>query len=333
MDMARPLRIEGTGLWYHVMCRGNGGQHVFRDEKDCESFLTRLGTVALGFHVEIHAYALMGNHLHLFVRTREANLGRFMQRLLSGYTQWFNFRHTTCGHVFQGRYKALLVDKNAYGAEVSRYIHLNPARVGGTSRQALAQRQAALRDCRWSSYRAMIGIATAEEWLITKDTLARWGTGVREQQKNYATFVEQGLIENVRDPAEEARAQSILGHDRFMDRVRRLLHNRGGGDRESAVARRQLTAESVDAVVKRVARAYKVHPDDVRKARMGMGGNEARKVAMWLARERCGAVATVREIGKAMGGVSGSAVVAAHRRIRQRIARDKRLRRIVAGLA
>ena len=107
------MRIEGAGLWHHVMCRGNGGQRVVTGVKDYEHFQKRLGTAALGFHVEIHAYALMSTHVHLFVRTLEANLGRFMQRLLTGYTQWFNTRHETYGHLFQGRYKALLVEKNA----------------------------------------------------------------------------------------------------------------------------------------------------------------------------------------------------------------------------
>ena len=305
---------------------------MFSDQKDYESFLERLGAVAAGFHVEIHAYGLMSNHVHLFVRTLEANLGRFMQRLLTGYTQWFNFRHETYGHLFQGRYKALLVDKNAYGMEVSRYIHLNSVRVAGIRKQEVVHQQAALRDYRWSSYRAMIGLAKPEKWLVIRDTLSRWGAGLKEQQRRYAVFVEEGLMGAIADPAEEAKAQSILGHDRFLDRIRRILRSRDKIDRESEAARRQLTAESVEAIVNRVARVYKVRPEDVKTARRGVGGNEARKVAMWLARERCGAVATVREIGKALGGVSGSAVVVAHRRIRLRMVRDKRLKRITAKL-
>ncbi len=330
--MARPLRIEGAGLWYHVLCRGNGGQCVFTGAKDYQGFLARLGTVALAFHVEIHAYALMTNHLHLFVRTRAANLSRFMQRLLSGYTQWFNVRHETYGHLFQGRYKALLVDKNAYGASVSRYIHLNPVRIADTGKLTVAQRQAALRDYRWSSYRAIIGLAKAEEWLATDATLSRWGSGWQQQQNGYAKFVEEGLIKDVKDPAEEAKAQSILGHDRFVDRLRRILRQRGKIDRESERARRQLTAESVETVVKRVAQAYRVSPEEVKKTRMGQRGNEARQVAMWLARERCAALATVRDIGKALGGVSGSAVVVAHRRLSQMMKRNKRLQRIANRL-
>lgn len=96
-----------------------------------------------------------------------------MQRLLSGYTQWFNARHGTYGHLFQGLYKALLVDTNAYGAAVSRYIHLNPVRSYHTSKLSVRQRQAQLRGYRWSSYRAMIGLAEPEEWLITHATLSR----------------------------------------------------------------------------------------------------------------------------------------------------------------
>jgi len=160
--MARPLRIEGAGFWYHVMCRGNAGRHVFHDNEDRQNFLNRLGTVAGTFHVEVHAYALMDTHVHMFVRTRDANLSRFMQRLLSGHTQWFNIRQGTFGHLFQGRYKALVVDKNAYGSEVSRYIHLNPVRGGAATKEEVALRQAKLRDFQWSSYRAMIGIAAKE---------------------------------------------------------------------------------------------------------------------------------------------------------------------------
>ena len=312
------------------MCRGNDGQRVFSGAKDYGSFLTRLGTVALGFHVEIHAYALMRTHVHLFVRTREANLGRFMQRLLTGYTQWFHFRHETGGHLFQGRYKALLVDKNAYGAEVSRYIHLNPVRVAAGRKQTVALRQAMLREYRWSSYRAIIGLAKAEEWLVTTDTLGRWGASLSEQQARYATFVEQGLIEDIMDPGEEAQAQSILGRDRFVDRIRRILRGHEGGDRESDSVRRELMAETIDTVVARVARVYKVRPEDVMKRRRG---NEARQVALWLARERCGSRMTMREIGKKMGGVSGGAVSMACRGIATRTKCDKHVRRIVSRLS
>ena len=331
--MARPLRIEGAGLWYHVMCRGNGGQHVFVDDTDREAFLARLGMVAGAFHVELHAYALMGSHVHLFARTRAANLGRFMQRLLSGYTQWFNKRHDVYGHLFQGRYKALLVDKNAYGKEVSRYIHLNPVRTGMPTRKAVAEQRAALRGYRWSSYRAMIGLARKENWLETKETLARWGDTPREQQRQYAAFVEQGLVGEIADPTEEAQVQSILGRDGFLTRVKRLVYGRKASDLESEQARRRLLAEDVEDVIEEVARAYKIKPEEVRRSGGSPRRNDTRDVAMWLARERCAARCTLGEIGKAMGGVGRSAVNMAYRRVASRARRDKHLKRMMARLS
>jgi REP element-mobilizing transposase RayT len=314
------------------MCRRNGGRRIFDDEKDYLAFLARVGTVAAGYHVEVHAYVLMGTHVHLFVRTREANLSRCMQRLLTGYTNWYHFRHETYGHLFQGRYKALLVDKNAYGAEVSRYIHLNPVRVAAGRKVKVARRQAMLRDYRWSSYRAMIGLANAEEWLVTGDTLSRLGKRLREQQQAYAAFVEQGLTEDIADPAEEAKAQSVLGRDRFMDRIRRILRGRTVGDQDAEHKKREILSETVEKAAARVARVFGVGMEGVMRIRRGRRGNDARQAALWYAWERCAGAATAREIGKEMGGVSGCAVVVAHQRMAQRITRDKRLRRLLEKL-
>lgn len=327
--MARPLRIEGAGLWYHVMCRGNARQRVFYDDRDRNALLNRLGAVAEVFRVEIHAYALMNNHVHLFARTRAANLGKFMQRVLSGYTQWFNLRHDLCGHVFQGRYKAVVVDKNAYGAEVSRYIHLNPVRTGAHRKAGVERLRALLRAYRWSSYRAMIGIAPQEPWLERTATLSRWGERTAEQEANYARYVEEGLLGEIADPIEAARAQSVLGSDRFSDRVRRILVRRQVRDKESARARRVLTAESSTTVLERVARVYGIAAADLQRTGKGQGGNEARQVAMWLARRWCGASSTLEQIGQAFGGVSRSAVAAACSRIERRAKRDKHLKRML----
>jgi REP element-mobilizing transposase RayT len=315
------------------MIRGNRGQNVFVHNKDRKEFLRRLGNLATCFRVEIHAYALMNTHVHLFVRTREPNLSRFMQRLLTGYSRWFNVSHDTYGHLFQGRYKALVVDRTAYGAEISRYIHLNPVRRDATSKKTVVRQQAALREYRWSSYRAMIGLAPGEDWLETNATLARWGTTKAEQHRNHATFVEKGLAGDITDPREAAKMQSILGHDRFIDRIRRIVAGQKRYDRESAPARKVLVAESIASVMKRVAREYKVDIQDLLLTRKGCGGNEARLVALWLARERCGAQATLSAIGRAMGGVSKSAVSMACRRITRRAQHDKRLRRVLEKLS
>jgi REP element-mobilizing transposase RayT len=309
------------------MCRGNGGQAVFHDTGDHHAFLKRLGCQALELQVEVHAYALMRTHVHLFVRTRAPNLARFMQGLLTWYTQWYHARHGTYGHLFQGRYKALLVENAAYGSAVSRYIHLNCVRTASGSKETVAQRQARLRDYAWSSYPAMIGLTAPPAWLVTQETLSHWGTQLRAQQTAYAQFVEEGLLEEIADPRDEARAQSILGHDRFVDRIKRLLQARATTDRESAATRRHLLAADLTTVLARVARVYKVAPETLRTPSKGHSGNEARQVALWLAWEHCRATLTVREIGEAMGGVCGTAVGLAHRRVAQRLVRDKRLKR------
>lgn len=140
--MARPLRVEFPDACYHVMCRGNFRFPVLREAGDRELLLERLVKFAEVFRVRIRAYCLMVNHFHVYVQTEEANLGRFMHSFLTSFTVSYNRRHHSSGHVFQGRYKAFLVeDDRAYASEVSRYIHLNPVRIsslGGSADRAAA---------------------------------------------------------------------------------------------------------------------------------------------------------------------------------------------------
>ena len=127
--MARPLRIEYSGAYYHVSTRGNERKAIFRDEWDRERLLELLARAVKDFHLRLHGYVLMSNHYHLLVETPRGGLSRALRYLNGVYTQAFNRRHRRVGHLFQGRYKAILVDKDAYSLELSRYIHLNPWRV------------------------------------------------------------------------------------------------------------------------------------------------------------------------------------------------------------
>ncbi len=126
--MARPLRIEYEGAFYHITARGNERKRVFLSKADYEKFLADLRSSAERFSVVIHCYVLMGNHYHLIVETPKANLSSFMHAIQSGYTTYFNTKRGRSGHLFQGRYKSILIDKDAYLLELSRYIHLNPVR-------------------------------------------------------------------------------------------------------------------------------------------------------------------------------------------------------------
>ena len=150
--MARPLRIEYPGALYHITSRGNGGQKIFRSDKDRVYFLKLLATLTDRFHWLCHAWCLMDNHYHLVIETPEGNLSRGMRQLNGMYTQKYNWKYHKTGHVFQGRYKAIIVDKDSYLLELCRYVALNPVRAHVVEEPE---------DFRWSSYRATAGIDKA----------------------------------------------------------------------------------------------------------------------------------------------------------------------------
>ena len=126
--MARPMRIEFPGAVYHVTSRGNARAPIFIDDSDREDFLSILGSVVRRYNWLCHAYCLMGNHYHLIIETIEGNISRGMRQLNGVYTQKFNWKHARTGHIFQGRFKAILIEKESYLLEVSRYVVLNPVR-------------------------------------------------------------------------------------------------------------------------------------------------------------------------------------------------------------
>lgn len=203
--MARPLRLEFAGALYHVMARGNRRAPIYLDDADFTQFLTGLGEVCERFNWLTHAYCLMHNHYHLLIETPDANLSRGMRQLNGVYSQRFNRRHGKTGHLFQGRYKAILVQKGSYLLELSRYIVLNPVR---------ARLAPAAQDWRWSSYPAAVGRAATPEWLETDWLLAQFGEQRQAAVAAYARFVAAGV--NASNPLDEVRHQLLLGDDAFV---------------------------------------------------------------------------------------------------------------------
>ncbi len=190
--MARPLRLQFTGGVYHVTARGNEQRLVFRDDVDCHGFLRVLAAVVERYHVLCHAYCLMNNHYHLLLETPDANLSSAMRQLNGVYSQRFNRRHSRTGHLFGGRFHAVVVERAAHLREVARYIVLNPVRAGLVTDPA---------EWRWSSYQATIGDAASPAFLTIDWLLALSGTADRDEaQRAYREFVSAGL-----DQAEEAR--------------------------------------------------------------------------------------------------------------------------------
>src|SRR5882724_8554912 len=138
--MARPLRILYPNAFYHVTCRGNDRRVIFRDDDDRTRFLERLRSAREIFSVRVHAYVLMSNHFHLIVETPKANLSEFMRQFNISYTGYYNRRHHRIGHLYQGRFKAIVVDKDSYLLELSRYVHLNPIRIKAEAQRSETER-------------------------------------------------------------------------------------------------------------------------------------------------------------------------------------------------
>ena len=332
--MARPLRVEFPGACYHVICRGNFRFPVFGEERDRELLLKCFVRFAESFHVRVRAYCLMTNHFHGYVQTEEANLGRFMQSFLTSFTVSYNRSHHTSGHVFQGRYKAFVVeDWTSYSSEVSRYVHLNPVRIPSLEGAPTEKLQRGIRECRWSSYGAIIGLRRCPRWLKREDVLRGLGRTMRERQSAYAQFVEQGLTKGIWDPWEAAVAQTIIGSDSFVDRIRRMLADLAEdiNVRSESGQHRTLQAWCSLAEVKEAVRAAYGCREEMLLRRRSRN-NEARQVLLYLAGMYCRGRQTLSELGLQLGPITVAALSRARNVMSRRILDSARLAERVAAI-
>ncbi len=215
--MARPLRLEFPGALYHVTTRGNAQQAILLDDRDRRRFLETLAQVVEDFGWLCHAYCLMDNHYHLLIETPRANLSRGMRQLNGLTTQRFNRRHGRVGHLYQGRYKAILVEKERHLLELGRYLVLNPVRAGRVRRPGRY---------RWSSYRATAGETPAPAFLTTDWLLAQFAKRRATAHRKYRAFVDDGI--GAPGPWDQLRGQALLGGDAFVARLGPLLAGRRG---------------------------------------------------------------------------------------------------------
>ena len=206
--MSRPLRVEFPGAVYHVTARGDRQESIFEDDEDRDQLLRVFGQALERFEAGCLAFCLMPNHYHFVLETARANLSRLMRHVNGIYTQRYNRRHRKIGHLFQGRFAAILVDRDAYLLEVCRYVELNPVRAKLIKRP---------QEWYWSSYRAQVGLDKAPAWLkdAVLDQMARDKNTAR---RRYAQFVAQGKGVSLWDGA--LRGQIYLGDERFVTRIR-----------------------------------------------------------------------------------------------------------------
>ena len=298
--MARKPRIHYPGAFYHITLRGNARQDIFFDEKDRYRFylLMQEGTERYGHR--IHAFCLMTNHVHLLIQVAEVPLSRIMQNLSFRYTRWANWRQEKSGHLFQGRYKAVLVDADEYLLELVRYIHLNPVRVAITKDPM---------EYPWSSHRAYCGME-ALPWLCTDLTLSSFGRRMDTARRKYREFVSEGAGEGHRPEfyGNSKVDSRILGDDTFAEQV---LH-----ENEGAAAYRI----GIGKVLSAVCSYYGVTEEELRGG--SHRSSRLRSMAAWVALDTDGC--TITELA----GITGrdlSTLSSGVRKLRARAEKDRRL--------
>ena len=232
--MARPLRIEFPGATYHVMSHGVAGTPTFIDDPVRNHFLDSLREMVEIGKLLIHAFILMTNHFHLLCETPLSGLSRHMQQLLGKHTQWFNRRRNRHGHLWQARYKAVLVENGEYFLQCSRYIHLNPVK---------ANICAGPEEYSWSSYCQYLNCSPTHNWISTSRTLDCF-----PNKSDYVSFVLQGLQNELKNPFEEAVGGTIFGSKDFVNRVSALVHTTNAAEVIGVRELKQKHVPSIGAV-------------------------------------------------------------------------------------
>jgi putative transposase len=277
--MARKPRVYYPGALYHVILRGNGGRTIFFDDKDRTRFYFLVQEGIERFGHRIHAFCLMSNHVHLAIQVGDVTLSRILQNLSFRYTRWVNWRHNRSGHLFQGRYKAVLVDADVYLQELTRYIHVNPVR---------AKMVKEPEDYPWSGHRVYLGLETIP-WLTTEWVLSQFSEKLATARRAYKRYVMDGKG-NGRQEEYHRGSESdgrILGDDTFIDRVL-----------EEKQTKPRLKT-NLSRVIKQVCGRY-----SVKERELGIRGKDRRLAEMramiaWLIMEL--EVSTLSELGKLTG--------------------------------
>jgi REP element-mobilizing transposase RayT len=312
MAMARPLRVEYPGAFYHVISRGNAGAAVFITERDREKFLEYLQKAHARFSLLIHSYCLMDNHYHLLIETPQANLSQSIQWINVSYAAYFNKKHGRNGHLFQGRFKAILIDADEYLNQLSRYIHLNPVK---------AKLSSSPDTYAWSSYGALVGSAACPDFLAAERILSGFGGSHKEAVKRYRKYVEGVDIKSLEDPLQSAIGSFVLGDSHFVQWVKDTFLSLREDQQEIPQLKELKPRRTLDDIVEAIAREYHCPEESIRTR--GRKNNLPREVAIYLAKEMSGKSGL--EVGRYFGGVSGALITMTANRLARQMSSDKDL--------
>ncbi len=268
--MARPLRIEYPGAWYHVMNRGLCRREVFHSEEFAQLFYDLLAEAHERFQIEVHVFCLMGNHYHFCIRTPHANLGKAMQFINSGFTQKYNHIIEGDGPLFRGRYKAIIIQEKKYFLNLSRYIHLNPVLAGIVVHP---------KDYQWSSYKFLTGEREKPAWLFSNEIFKYFGD--KDPIFSYEKFVLEGVDSELKSFFSKRKSFPILGDQEFINETKKKIkeHMRDEIPEINRVIDYPLA--SISDIVAIVASYYRIEPNAIYIANSSW--DEPRKIAIYLA--------------------------------------------------
>jgi len=317
--MVRPLRILFEGATYHIFSKGNLDDFILLENKDKGYFLKLLGIGAEKFCVDVLNYCLMGNHYHLLARTQKANLPGFMHFLLSSYAS-YQARQGRKGHIFAGRYKAILINTEEYLLTVSKYIHLNPVKA------ALVDNPS---EYRWSSYKYYLPGSKIPDWVDRKWLLDFFGPGLCESLKRYKEFVETDLEAEFPYPQENVVARAILGNEDFVKEAI-AKHQANIASKEITRKKELLRRLSLEEIQQKTCSYY--HLNDLRKNAFKASGNyqRARRSFIYLAREYTDF--SNAEIANAVGDIGPSGVSESYRRTARLVDLNAQLKKEIGAI-
>jgi len=275
--MTRQLRIEYPGACYHVYSRGNQKQAIFLADEDRYYFIKCLRDAFERFGCVYLGYCLMANHYHLFLRTLSGHLSQIMHMVNRAYAAYFNKKYEGVGHIFQGRYKSILVDADVYAQELSAYIHLNPVEAGITD---LPEKYP------WSNYREYVGLRDPESWMDVSFVLGLFGSEASQSRRRYAEYVISKIGRGTPEAVSEAYKSGIMAGARFIDRLKSIIPPDAPGrpDRNLPQLRRIRNRPSLDAV-----RA-------LTESILGPGNRLARNAALYISHKNTDY--SLRELGE-----------------------------------